>query len=77
MENEEFMKQFSGSASANIVTVLAVGVILLLKKLLDKKCKNSHCKDCCFELDIEENSKSTSSDEDKHKKKKRNTVVEV
>ena len=38
--DDEFMKQFSGSASANVVTVMLVGFLLVLKTLVSKKCKH-------------------------------------
>ena len=52
--NEEFMKQFSGSASANIVTVIGVGVILLLKKLIERpsRCKEVKSECCCCSFDV-------------------------
>ena len=53
--NSDFMKQFSGSATAN----LAFGLLFLLyqsfKKLCDRKskCKSRiHC--CCLDLDIKD-----------------------
>ena len=52
--DEDFMKQFSGSASANIVTFVLVAVFYLLKKCLDKpsKCKEVKSDCCCCSLDI-------------------------
>ena len=52
--NEEFIKQFSGSASANIVTVIGVGVIFLLKKLIERpsRCKEVKSECCCCSFDV-------------------------
>ena len=52
--DEDFMKQFSGSASANIVTFVLVAVFYLLKKCLDKpsKCKEVKSDCCCCSFDI-------------------------
>ena len=52
--DEDFMKQFSGSASANIVTFVLVAVFYLLKKCLDKpsKCKEVKSNCCCCSFDI-------------------------
>ena len=55
MENSDFMKQFSGSATAN----LAFGAIFLLymgiKKLCNRpsKCK-SHIHCCCLDMDVQD-----------------------
>ena len=48
------MKQFSGSASANIITFVVVGVFLLLKKLVERpsKCKEVKSDCCCCSFDI-------------------------
>ena len=48
------MKQFSGSASANVVSLVIVGLFFLLKKCLDKpsKCKEVKSDCCCCSLDI-------------------------
>ena len=48
------MRQFSGSASANVVTFVLVGVFFLLKKCLDKpsKCKEVKSDCCCCSFDI-------------------------
>ena len=52
--DEEFMKQFSGSASANVVTFVLVAVFYLLKKLVDRpsKCKEVKSNCCCCSFDI-------------------------
>lgn len=51
--DSEFWNQFVGSSSANVLTILAVGVFLGLKKLCnrDSKCK-SHIHCCCLDLDF-------------------------
>ena len=44
--SDEFMKQFSGSAAANGITVAVFGLFMLLKKMCDRpsKCKSHlHC----------------------------------
>ena len=37
--DDEFMKQFSGSASANVVTMLLFGILMLLRTCLQKNLK--------------------------------------
>ena len=54
MEQEtEFWKQFAGSGTANILTIVAMGFFYCLKKLCDRpsKCK-SHIHCCCCDLDV-------------------------
>lgn len=55
LANEEFVKQFGGSASANLVFVVAFFVYVGLKKLCTR---NSRCHSkfhsCCLEVDIED-----------------------
>ena len=46
------MKQFSGSASANVVTVVLLSLLLLLKKCVEKN-KHSECKSCCFSISLD------------------------
>ena len=46
------MKQFSGSASANVVTVLLLGVLMILKKCVEKN-KHSQCQSCCFSFKLD------------------------
>ena len=53
--DDEFMKQFSGSASANVVTVVLVGFLLILKTLVSKKCQHSKCHSLCIDLEIDTN----------------------
>ena len=52
-EKSEFWKQFAGSGVANIFTVLAVAVLVCVRKLCEreKKCK-SHIHCCCLDLDV-------------------------
>ena len=50
--DDDFMKQFSGSASANVVTVLLLGLIMILKKCVEKN-KHSQCKSCCFSFELD------------------------
>ena len=48
----EFMPQFSGSASANVVTVMLLGLLMILKKCVEKS-KHSECKSCCFSFEVD------------------------
>ena len=63
MENElpgDFMKQFGGSAAANLVTVLALGFLMLLKKRCERpsRCKSHfHCP--CLDVEVVDRSGST------------------
>ena len=53
--NEEFMKQFGGSASANLVFVVAFFMFTGLKQLCNRnsRCHSRvHC--CCLDLDVED-----------------------
>ncbi len=50
--DDDFMKQFSGSATANVVTVLLFGLIMILKKCVEKN-KHSECKSCCFSFELD------------------------
>ena len=59
-----FMDNFTGSASANLLTVCVVGLLVICRKCADKKCKHSKCHGPCgFDLDID-NSDSESDVED-------------
>ena len=56
----EFGKQFGGSAAANIVTLLLLGIFMGLKKLCNRpsRCKSHlHCP--CLDVDITDRSKNT------------------
>ena len=57
------MKQFSGSASANVLTVLLLGGIMLIKKCLDRPSNYNHskCTSCCLSVELD---KDESSDDD-------------
>ena len=58
------MDNFTGSASANLLTVLVVGLLVICRKCSEKKCKRSKCHGPCgFDLDID-NSDSESDVED-------------
>ena len=52
-ENSEVWNQFAGSGIANLLTMLAVGLIMGMRKLCDResKCK-SHVHCCCLDLDV-------------------------
>ena len=50
---DEFWNQFVGSSSANVLTIMALGVFLGLKKLCnrDSRCKAKiHCP--CIDVDV-------------------------
>ena len=51
--DSEFWTQFVGSSSANVLTMVAIGLFLGLRKLCNResKCK-SHIHCCCLELDV-------------------------
>ena len=54
MDNEtEFMKQFSGSATANLAFGILLMVYMGLKKLCerDTRCK-SKCHTCCLDISV-------------------------
>jgi len=60
LENSEFMKQFGGSAAANLVTVAVLGVLMLLKKVCDRpsRCKSHiHCP--CIDVEVSDRSGNT------------------
>ena len=50
--DDDFMKQFSGSASANVVTVMLLGGLMLLKRCVEKN-KHSKCNSCCFSMEFD------------------------
>ena len=56
----EFWKQFAGSGSANVLTVLALGVVWGLKKLCTRrtKCK-SHLHTCCLDVEVRDETMRT------------------
>ena len=58
--DDEFMKQFSGSASANVVTLMLFGILMLLKTCLQKN--HSKCHSWCIDLEIENDEKQEDSD---------------
>ena len=48
----EFWKQFAGSGSANLLTIVALGLLWGLKKLCSRKTKcKSHLHTCCLDID--------------------------
>ena len=49
----QFWDQLAGSGSANLITVVAVGLFLGLRKLCNRntKCK-SHLHCCCLDVDV-------------------------
>ena len=65
--DDEFMKQFSGSASANVVTVMLLGLLVVIKKCVEKN-KHSECKSCCFSFSLD-NKTERNKDEFEHNSK--------
>ena len=61
----EFMKQFSGSASANVVTVVLISVVMLIKRCIDKPSNYSHskCTSCCLSVELDKDSDDESEDD--------------
>ena len=47
------MKQFSGSASANLLTVVVVGLLAILKKCTDREYHHSKCTSCCLSVELD------------------------
>ena len=59
----EFVKQFTGSAAANGITVVVIGLLVLLKKLCDRpsKCKSHlHCP--CLDVEVVDRDKTKRSE---------------
>ena len=54
--DEEFIKQFSGSASANLLTVLVVGLLAIVKKCADREYHHSKCTSCCLSVELDKSS---------------------
>ena len=73
---EEFFKQFSGSASANVLTVVLLGGIMLIKKCMDKPSTYNHskCTSCCLSVELD---KDDSSDDEKTEDLERGVQKEV
>ena len=56
----EFMKQFGGSAAANLLTVAVLGLLMLLKKACDRpsRCKSHlHCP--CIDVEVTDRTGNT------------------
>ena len=62
------MKQFTGSASANVVTVLLVGLLLVLRTCVSKNCKKSKCHSLCIDLEIDTENGENEKNKDEHSK---------
>ena len=54
--DEEFIKQFSGSASANLLTVAVLGVLAIVKKCTDREYHHSKCTSCCLSVELDKSS---------------------
>ena len=69
--SSQFMEQFTGSASANIVTVLLLGVLMVLKRCVERN-KHSECKSgcCSFEVDNQTVRSRTNAVEESESEKK-------
>ena len=52
----EFMKQFGGSAAANMVTVAVLGILMLLKKACDRP---SRCKSHLHDVEVTDRTGNT------------------
>ena len=53
MSETQFWDQLAGSGSANLITVVAVGLFLGLRKLCNRKTKcKSHLHCCCLDVDV-------------------------
>ena len=51
--DEDFMKQFSGSASANLLTVFVLGLLAIVKKCTDREYHHSKCTSCCLSVELD------------------------
>ena len=62
---EDFIKQFSGSASANVVTFVLVGVFMMIKKCMDRPSNYSHskCTSCCLSVELDKDDSSDDEDD--------------
>lgn len=51
MENNDFLKQFGGSATANVVTI----VLVMIYKFIEGRCKHSKCSSntSCFKCETD------------------------
>ena len=65
--DDDFMKQFSGSASANVVTVMLLGLIMVIKKCVEKN-KHSECKRCCFSFEVDNKTERSSHANNHHER---------
>ena len=65
--DDDFMKQFSGSASANVVTIMLLGLIMVIKKCVEKN-KHSECKSCCFSFEVDNKTERSSHAHNHHER---------
>ena len=54
-----FMEQLGSGVGANLITVLAVGLLLLVRNCSKRKFKHSACKTLCCSLELDEDSESS------------------
>ena len=52
MMDDQFIQQFTGSASANIVTLIVFSFVMLVKKCIERN-KHSECRSCCISFEID------------------------
>ena len=53
-----FMEQLGSGVGANMITVLAVGLLLLVRNCSKRKFKHSACKTLCCSIELDEDSES-------------------
>ena len=53
-----FMEQLGSGVGANMITVCAVGLLLLVRNCSKRKFKHSACKTLCCSLELDEDSES-------------------
>ena len=49
---DNFYQNFTGSASANVVTMVVVGILMILKRCVERN-KHSECHSCCISFEID------------------------
>ena len=49
---DNFYQNFTGSASANVVTMIVVGLLMILKRCSERN-KHSECHSCCISFEID------------------------
>ena len=54
-----FMEQLGSGVGANLITVFAIGLLLLIRNCSKRKFKHSACKTLCCTLELDEDSESS------------------